>query len=573
MDVTPNGLPGKPEDRDEDDRQLYFCRQCPARFLFSRELAIHRRFHRVKLQFHCGHCNYTARQPQHLAAHNKVHCSEYQDRTALLLMSHQESQEHPKPSLVVRDDAWVVLDPEDNSMPVLKQQAPPVAGSVASNSSSSANKQHCCHLCPARFFKAVALQYHITLHGGSGPYKCSKCDYAVKMYGNLVRHEVVHDELENDNDDTPMPPVPVVQMVTPPPPQPKMRQMPQLQVQQHPALIAPPISLPADPVFGTLMHGSPDFIYPTYWKNGKLKEKRYKCHKCPSAFEKREQYKVHLGLHGSKQKYNCERCDYSVKYYANFIQHSKKHDNNDRARQEQQQQLLDEEDRQQMQQMADGRSMDEYDDEDAAMTVMAEPEVVLVTKTSPVKMLPGHTSVQRQQQMMVMERRKLQEEPKVEQQITTPTFWCSSCPYNNQRRDLVEAHLKRHQRHAHPDTKSMHACCYCDFVVPQRQQLQEHMLLHFRIKPLPNSRRAVTFTKYDQVEIWSTTLDQDEETESRLIIKGQAPKDNAVVVESDDEDGEQEEDDVQFIDLRTGEPVVDEQDKLRQRDQALVAAN
>lgn len=582
MEVTPNGASGKPDERDEDDRQLYFCRQCPARFLFSRELAIHRRFHRVKLQFHCGHCNYTARQPQHLAAHNKVHCSEYQDRTALLLMSHLESQEHPKPALVVRDDAWVVLDPDDNSMPVLKQQAAPSGGgSVASNSSGTAIKQHCCHLCPARFFKAVALQYHITLHGGSGPYKCSKCDYVVKMYGNLVRHEVVHDETENElvtDDDPPMPPVPVVQMNSPPPqPQPMMRQMPQLQVQQHPALATPPIALPSDPVFGTLMHGSPDFIYPTYWKNGKLKEKRYKCHKCPSAFEKREQYKVHLGLHGSKQKYNCERCDYSVKYYANFIQHSKKHDNNDRARQEQQQQLMDEEDRMQMEhQMGVGRppSMadDEYDDEDAVMTVLAEPEVVLLTKPAPIKMLPGHTSVQRQQQMMVMERRKLQEEPKVEQQITTPTFWCSSCPYNNQRRELVEAHLKRHQRHAHPDTKSVHACCYCDYVVPQRQQLQEHMLLHFRIKPLPNSRRAVTFTKYDQVEIWSTNLDQDEETESRLIITGKPPQDTLVKVQSDEEE-EEDDDDVQFIDLRTGETVVDEHEKLQLRDQALVAAN
>jgi hypothetical protein len=219
--------------------------------------------------------------------------------------------------------------------------------------------------------------------------------------------------------------------------------------------------------------------------------------------------------------------------------------------------------------MADGgRSMDEYDD-DEVMTVLAEPEVLLVTKVSPMKLPAGHTSVQRQQQMMVTERRKLQEEPKLEQQITTPTFWCSSCPYNNQRRELVEAHLKRHQRHAHPDAKSMHACCYCDFVVPQRQQLQEHMLLHFRIKPLPNSRRAVTFTKYDQVEIWSTTLDQDEETESRLIIEGRE-RPQPVVQESDDDE---EDDDVQFIDLRTGEPVVDEQQQLRPRDQALVAAN
>lgn len=64
----------------------------------------------------------------------------------------------------------------------------------------------------------------------------------------------------------------------------------------------PPPPLQRDPEFGLLIHGSPDFVYPTYVKNGKLKEKRYKCHKCPSAFEKREQYKIHLSLHGSKQR-------------------------------------------------------------------------------------------------------------------------------------------------------------------------------------------------------------------------------------------------------------------------------
>ena len=86
-----------------------------------------------------------------------------------------------------------------------------------------------------------------------------------------------------------------------------------------------------DPQFGTLINGNPNFIYPTCLKKGKLKEKRYKCHKCPSAFEKREQYRVHLTLHGSQQKYTCDYCDYSVKYYANFTQHIKKHEMHNEA--------------------------------------------------------------------------------------------------------------------------------------------------------------------------------------------------------------------------------------------------
>ncbi|XP_059486109.1 uncharacterized protein LOC132202856 isoform X2 [Neocloeon triangulifer] len=545
-----NGVQVNLDEKEEDDRLLYFCSQCPARFLFSRELAIHKRFHRVKLAFHCSHCNYTARQPQHLAAHNKVHCSEYQDRTALLLMSHQESLEYPKPSLVVKDDTWVVNDLEDTNLPILKQQQSP------STTGQPQTKQHCCHLCPARFFKAVALQYHVTLHGGSGPYKCSKCDYAVKMYGNLVRHEVVHDEKENEDiRDEPPNITPAVQITSPPP---SMRPMPQLQ----PQVPHPPISLPPDPVFGTLMHGSPEFIYPTYWKNGKLKEKRYKCHKCPSAFEKREQYKVHLGLHGSRQKYKCDRCDYSVKYYANFIQHSKKHEMNDQARQQRQEQYEQEKEQQQQQMMAMKPEMmdigdeEEDDDDDDALKVLHEPEVLLQVTKPAVKMLPGVSSVQKQQQMMVLERRKQQQTDSAcaaEQLVTsTPTFWCSSCPYNNQRRDLVEMHLKRHQQNA--DTKGMHSCCYCDLKVPQPQQLKEHMLLHFRIRPLPNSRRAVTFTSYDDVEIWATKLDQDEDDESQLVLQ-KFSQGHQEVEESNEEE---EDDEVQFIDLRTGEVVKNE---------------
>jgi hypothetical protein len=40
--------------------------------------------------------------------------------------------------------------------------------------------------------QSVALQYHITLHGGAGPHRCRHCDYAVKTYGNLVKHEMIH---------------------------------------------------------------------------------------------------------------------------------------------------------------------------------------------------------------------------------------------------------------------------------------------------------------------------------------------------------------------------------------------
>lgn len=42
-----------------------------------------------------------------------------------------------------------------------------------------------------------------------------------------------------------------------------------------------------------------------------------------------------MGLHGSMQRYKCTVCDYSVTYYANFIQHLKKHLNQENVSKEQ----------------------------------------------------------------------------------------------------------------------------------------------------------------------------------------------------------------------------------------------
>ena len=72
--------------------------------------------------------------------------------------------------------------------------------------------------------------------------------------------------------------------------------------------------------------GNPDFAYPTVLdRYGREREKRYKCRRCPSAFEKREQYIKHVSLHSVQNKYTCTICDYSVKYYPNFCNHMKRH--------------------------------------------------------------------------------------------------------------------------------------------------------------------------------------------------------------------------------------------------------
>ncbi|KAF4522806.1 hypothetical protein B566_EDAN017161 [Ephemera danica] len=546
------------EEEEEDNRLLFFCRQCPARFLFSRELAIHRRFHRIRLAHHCPSCNYTARQPSHLQAHAKVHTQEYQDRTQTLLQQHQMSNDHYKPVVVQRDGVWVVAEDAQPAQQIKVNHLNPHV---------PLQKHYACNLCPARFFKSVALSYHLTLHGGPGPFKCKICDYSVKMYGNLVRHEPVHfKDIKAKQEQESRPTRAGMSMSTGPVDFVPLsgtelfqhREAQRSGGQEYPdvdykqAVQLPPQSLPADPMFGTLMHGNPKFIYPTYFKNGKMKEKRYKCHKCPSAFEKREQYKVHLSLHGSKQKYRCERCDYSVKYYANFIQHIRKHKYNDEARQ---------------------AAGDEASEEDTPMAVDEDtPTVSTIPQRTAGKSIShpgkhGPMAMAERQQLMIQQRRKgnAEDSLKDEQISIVPSYWCPHCPYNSMRRDGVETHSKRHLCN-NPSIRTNFLCQHCDYSAPQSHFLREHNKLHFRWKPQPPGRRPETYMQCDKVELWSHVVgkeneeEEQEEGEKKLVFqdKGRDVGDlneRFFPVEPFEED---DEDDDVCIDLRTGETISEE---------------
>lgn len=250
----------------------------------------------------------------------------------------------PPPSLPVKTGVAI----KTTHVSPIKTPTAPIAVAIKSTSgaiiksikTSKSNyvRQFKCDMCPGRFFKATALQYHRTLHGGSGLHKCRRCDYTVSTYGNLVRHESVHRDLpprpkvkpgsptKASGKSPPKPKDIVTKSVeddsvkvteTPPAPEPEQIQLPTDDTNDE--------EFPIDPEFGPSMLGNPDFFYPTTVKNGVSRPKRYKCAKCPSAFDKRDQYALHLTLHGARDKYQCDKCDYSVRYTANYVQHQRKH--------------------------------------------------------------------------------------------------------------------------------------------------------------------------------------------------------------------------------------------------------
>lgn len=536
------------DNSNSDGKVLHFCSTCPARFLYQKELEIHTRFHSLQLQFQCESCSYTARQQPHLLAHYKVHTDEYQDRTSSLCEVYPISGQHPKPKIAIIVDgseevgpAWVVVAPQ-RGREETEYDLDEGSTDLVQHGSRIVQKQFACDKCPATFFKSVALQYHMTLHGGNGPHKCRSCDYAVKTYGNLIKHEAVHGKLEprakvkvktkRPVDYVPTSGTELFRHKT---------EAAQKVANTPPAPPPPPPPLHIDPEFGVLMHGSPEFIYPTYLKNGKLKEKRYKCHKCPSAFEKREQYKVHLSLHGSKQRYRCERCDYSVKYYANYIQHLRKHQHNDATKAERK--------------MSSDKSVDESGNDDISEhnDTPSEEVTTPVVSRSAKKM---QLSMADQQTIMLMQQRV------VSNSVSTPEVLnrCPYCPYSNQRKDGVGSHVK-----CHSNAKGgAFMCKHCDYTVPQQHFLREHNKLHF--SPL-KGMRPEAFMKCDRLELWSEPVEQTGDNSKKVLIfkdKGNTvktdrflPEISVAVVNGDADINEKT-----FINLKTGEVEVSDADSV-----------
>lgn len=440
--------------------------------------------------------------------HLLVHSDEYHTKTKMLKFMHIPHPAHKEPQLelvhcpTTSEITWVVPNPGKNFDDSKK------------NDLKNSPKQYSCKECPAKFFKTSALGYHIRLHGGEGEHKCKKCSYAVNNVGNLAKHELLH---ENENkgstcdydsgDDMDYKNIPIsgtdlFQRKT----EAQKRVLIDKDKLVKPNDHFPPV-LQADPQFGYLMHGNPEFIYPTYLKNGRQKEKRYKCHKCPSAFEKREQYKIHLSLHGSKQRYKCELCDYSVKYYANYVQHMRKHQMNDEAQAERKKGCSE---------FAETESQ-EHKQEDSGDNIK------LAIKTMP-KVAPKSDfqqfSISDQQTLRLLQRRRSMNGGKetvpaeTSQAKERKLHMCLLCPYTNQRQDALSNHYRRHD-----DTDALitgnNKCSHCDLVVVQSHFLREHLKTHFHYQKtltpecfVANHDVSFTITKVDDENV-STDLKLD----------------------------------------------------------------
>ncbi|KYM95925.1 hypothetical protein ALC62_13373 [Cyphomyrmex costatus] len=474
----------------QDSRLVHCCGKCPARFLCEKELRIHLRYHSTLLAYSCQWCSYAARQPAHLLAHQKAHSTEYQERTKYLLSLYGHSQRYPPPTT-----ACVEVDNRENNDNALNVAWIVVEINENANSYNSVNgttetvqrtgQVFTCAKCPARYFKLDALEYHMTLHGSNNRFKCDDCDYSSKTEQNLLKHQVVHRRRSEINE----PPAKLTSTADSASSPPES-----------------PLQTPPDPQFGVFMRGNPNFVYPGYLRNGRLKEKRYKCHKCPSAFEKREQYRVHLTLHGAKQRYRCTTCDYSVKYYANYVQHLKKHQANAEAQASRRQ-------------FEDDRISVDSDSiinsVSASSRKSSKSSAVNTTVLSSANNAFNNNALQpsnQDRQSLLLMQKKGIISPASDADVET--IRCQSCPFSTTDKDVMDSHKRRHgiERMTPP-------CPHCDYIPRKDENIGEHIKLHFTRLYKPESYLIVELLTLTMEKISANNKNDKGQRLKELLFK------------------------------------------------------
>lgn len=516
------------------DRTLYFCQRCPARFFHEKEIAIHTRFHGMNLPYGCDQCTYMARQQSHLLAHFKVHSGDYHRRTRSLLSLYGHAQSHPPRAdqrATSRTDNAPENRPEGKRRSFAAVSASDGRSSPVQYTRSGFVRRFSCPRCPARFVKEVTLRYHLTLHGSDKPFGCPYCDYAVKAQSHLMKHLSVHekqnvvaDDRVGDDvsdtrpsdapsaDDFPMSGVDLLKR--------KMdfeREQQQKQVgkgaEGSPRKTMRLSSSMASAVVSPERAGNPNFEYPTVTdKMGRERPRRYKCPKCPSAFEKRDQFFNHLGLHGARNRYRCTVCDYSVKFWANYLVHMRCHGipapKPAEAESHQQSHLA----------AADAKMQGESETAGGAASAApltngkledADEAGQKRLSLSSADQLPPELSDAEKQQLILQQLRAEQDGAKDEGESGRRWNRCQFCPYASTRRDHTENHR---WRHAAFGARGTVPCRFCDYVGFQGHLMREHHRLHFL--PARQLARADSFTQLVQLQVYvkevADTASEDE---------------------------------------------------------------
>ncbi|XP_046336984.2 zinc finger protein Xfin-like isoform X2 [Haliotis rufescens] len=420
------------------------CPQCPYQSNSKNDMLYHKQFHRPKptAEFKCEHCDYWVTHRRLLKQHMKIH-EEYEQQ---LMLPPQLVLLQASPCKSEMSDASILFDAVEVAS--LKQRligskitaslstSPSVSpmkiatqcsvgtrpGYVMKN--GSYKKLHRCQFCPYTNIRNRNVKLHEMMHGARKSdhplMKCPHCDYYVGAKGLLSHHLKVHQQhyVPDFNDN----------------------------------LVADHAKQEGLGGYDDDDRSSDTTEIMQEHKVDTLLEiarfKKYCCEKCPYASAKRSHFERHSELHGSKQRFTCDFCDYSVPSNNLLAQHRKLHMMPN-------QNLLAAQSLINLQHLA-------HVPADVALASALPP----IDTKEPITISVIHDHLD------------LYENAPPEAEFEPKKLYrCDRCPYANVRRDHLIAHLKFHM------VRSDLACPYCDYSVSKQYLLSQHIRVHFC--PLP----------------------------------------------------------------------------------------
>ncbi|XP_077495926.1 uncharacterized protein LOC144106854 [Amblyomma americanum] len=332
----------------------YCCDKCPAMFKSHYDLDTHKAYHKSGHLYPCHHCDYRARHKAHLHKHLLVHTPEYAERQngfTLAEIRSQQPESATPPAAPAAADQMLLLEkaetrafvdagsqsmgvqlhrciccPAAFQKPTTLEYHLSLHGSTgvyachfcnyAANSAANVSththlhyqgalkqkqppKMFRCDKCPASFSKYNRFESHLTLHGRNERFRCSHCDYSVKLAANLVKHRKLHEVLVPESKQPKVePPAPLTVTSCPQPPE-----------------------NGSEPSTAVPLSDSTTAATPAV-----VEEKcMYICSKCPYAFHRRETVVNHLQHHGTSEGLCCTFCDYRSTHMSTLRDHTRCH--------------------------------------------------------------------------------------------------------------------------------------------------------------------------------------------------------------------------------------------------------
>ncbi|KAH9515691.1 hypothetical protein Btru_011748 [Bulinus truncatus] len=435
-------------------QRRHYCEKCPYTTNSKNDFIYHKQFHRPKrtAEFKCEFCDYWVVHKRLLKQHMRLHTDKHSGSPG-----HVDSS----PAKSLYSDPGLVYDPiELTELAAIKQKmiSAKITSSLPKSPSADSSKfesfggapednkfiykngfyrkLHKCRHCPYTNTKPRNMQLHEMMHGprnlSHNLIKCPYCDYHVGSKGLLSHHMKVHqknygENLEDIDDE-------------------KMNDLEQAQLNL--------------PQVDTLLQIT--------------RFKRFGCERCPYASAKRQHFERHLELHGSRQRYTCQYCDYSVPSSNLLIQHTKLH-------------LMPNQNLLSSQSITNLQHLNEVPADIALASALPPADTETAVTVSVVHDHLG-----------LYENSIYDSEPK-------KLYRCDRCPFANIRRDYLLSHLKFHM------VPSALVCPYCDYSAPKQPLLTQHIRVHFC--PLP------------ELSDWLLENGQTErETSQRHIDLGEALK-------------------------------------------------